>query len=157
MGDNLNANILGNTTSYIVKTGDSLYTIAKKYNTTVDELMEINHLSGTMIYPNQVLFIPKAQTSTTDTYLTKAGDTISSILDKYGIDFATFLKYNDIDRLQLLGNQLVKVSPSDRSNTMTLRGESVDDVLAKYQTSPYELLKLNESQWFSQNQKIIIR
>ena len=45
-------------THYVVKSGDSLYLIAKKYNTTVDELKKINHLYSNMIYPNQILLIP---------------------------------------------------------------------------------------------------
>ena len=45
---------------YIVKSGDSLYSIAKTFNTTVDELKSINHLYSNTIYPNQILFIPNS-------------------------------------------------------------------------------------------------
>ena len=44
---------------YKVKSGDSLYNIAKKYNLSVAELKSYNTLSDDMLYPNQILLIPK--------------------------------------------------------------------------------------------------
>lgn len=44
---------------YYVKPGDSLWKIAKKYRTTVCEIMSYNDLKDDKIYPNQQLIIPK--------------------------------------------------------------------------------------------------
>mgnify|MGYP004599762791 FL=1 len=44
---------------YYVKPGDSLWKIAKKYRTTVYEIMSYNDLKDDKIYPNQQLIIPK--------------------------------------------------------------------------------------------------
>lgn len=46
----------GNT--YTVKSGDSLWSIAKKYNVSVDELKKANNLTSNVLRINQVLFIP---------------------------------------------------------------------------------------------------
>ncbi|MCJ1656975.1 LysM peptidoglycan-binding domain-containing protein [Staphylococcus sp. NRL 16/872] len=43
---------------YTVKSGDSLYLIANKFNVSVDSLMKANNLSGYLIKPNQQLKIP---------------------------------------------------------------------------------------------------
>ena len=43
--------------SYIVKKGDTLYSIARKFNTTVDSLKRINNLSSNAISINQQLII----------------------------------------------------------------------------------------------------
>ncbi len=152
----MNTNFLNNTISYIVKTGDSLYTIAKKYNTTVEELMKINHLSSSMIYPNQVLFIPSTCNINNDTYLTKECESINDILGKFNIDYQTLVKYNDVLKLKLCANQLLKVRDNNLNSLTLSRNDSVDGILAKYQKSPYELLKLNEKEWFKENGKIII-
>ena len=152
----LNTNFLNNTISYIVKSGDSLYTIAKKYNTTVEELMKINHLSSSMIYPNQVLFIPSTCNINNDTYLTKECESINDILGKFNIDYQTLVKYNDVLKLKLCANQLLKVRDNNLNSLTLSRNDSVDGILAKYQKSPYELLKLNEKEWFKENGKIII-
>ena len=46
-------------TVYYVKPGDTLWNIAKRYRTTVDEIKEYNELKENTIYPNQALIIPK--------------------------------------------------------------------------------------------------
>ena len=44
---------------YYVKAGDTLWNIAKRYRTTVKEIMTYNELKDDKIYPNQQLIIPK--------------------------------------------------------------------------------------------------
>src|SRR5690625_1691746 len=51
--------------SYKVKSGDSLWKIAQKYNTTVSQLKKTNNLSGDIIFPKQVLETSKKNSSTT--------------------------------------------------------------------------------------------
>ncbi|MCH1625200.1 LysM peptidoglycan-binding domain-containing protein [Ferdinandcohnia quinoae] len=43
---------------YSIAKGDTLYSIAKRYNTTADALMSMNHLSNDLIQPGQVLRMP---------------------------------------------------------------------------------------------------
>ena len=44
------------TGTYIVVKGDSLYKIAKRYNTTVKKLVELNNIkNANIIYPGQIL------------------------------------------------------------------------------------------------------
>ena len=69
-----------NNNYYIVKKGDSLYSIAKKYNTSVNDLKTLNNLSTNNLNIGQVLKLPK-NTSTTDSiknisYTVQKGDTI---------------------------------------------------------------------------------
>ncbi|MBQ8293606.1 MAG: N-acetylmuramoyl-L-alanine amidase [Bacilli bacterium] len=46
-----------NTITYIVKPNDSLYEIAKKYNTTISKIKELNNLTTDTIYPGAILQI----------------------------------------------------------------------------------------------------
>ena len=64
-------------TSYTVQKGDSLYAIAKKYNTTVDTIKQLNNLTSNNLSIGQILKLPT--TSTTNTYTVKAGDTLYRI------------------------------------------------------------------------------
>mgnify|MGYP004614785375 FL=1 len=66
--------------TYIVKTGDSLWSIAKKYNITVGELKEYNNLTDNMLTINQKLLIPK--TENYETYEVVSGDSLWSIAKK---------------------------------------------------------------------------
>jgi LAS superfamily LD-carboxypeptidase LdcB len=45
--------------TYVVAPGDTLYYIAKKFNTSINTLMQINHLTGAYLDVGQVLYIPK--------------------------------------------------------------------------------------------------
>lgn len=46
-----------NATTYTVKSGDSLYSIAKKYNTTIDRLKELNNLTSNLLNIGQILIV----------------------------------------------------------------------------------------------------
>ncbi|AAO37400.1 LysM peptidoglycan-binding domain-containing protein [Clostridium tetani] len=43
--------------NYIVKSYDALWSISKKFNTSVELLKKINNLNSDTIYPNQILKI----------------------------------------------------------------------------------------------------
>ena len=43
--------------TYTVKAGDTLWSIGRMFNITVSELVELNGLNDSLIYPNQVLMI----------------------------------------------------------------------------------------------------
>lgn len=60
---------------YVVKKGDSLYSIARDNNTTVNELKTINNLTSDILTIGQTLLLPSA-TVTADTYTVQKGDTL---------------------------------------------------------------------------------
>ena len=77
--------------TYVVKKGDTLYDISSRYGVDLNILYAINGLDdGDVIYPNQDLLLP----NNVSMYLTKAGDTLSSVLDKLNYDITEFYKNN---------------------------------------------------------------
>lgn len=44
--------------TYVVVPVDTLYGIAKKFNTTVDNLKDLNNLSSNLLFVNQELLVP---------------------------------------------------------------------------------------------------
>ncbi len=50
-------------TSYTVKSGDTLFLIAQRYGITVESLRQANNLSSTALYPGQALRIPQSASS----------------------------------------------------------------------------------------------
>ncbi len=128
---------------YVVKQNDSLYMIAKKYGIDVDELKSANHLVSNMIYPNQILFIPKKKT-----IVTQSNDSVSELINKY------HLSLKDISNLKVVPNQNIPYR-ADKTHTVKVN-ECIEDILSKYQLSPLELLKLNENKILIPGEKIII-
>jgi hypothetical protein len=47
---------------YIIQPGDTLWSISIRFGVSIDDLRSLNNLSGDIIYPGQVLYIPTAQT-----------------------------------------------------------------------------------------------
>ncbi|MGB9755966.1 MAG: LysM peptidoglycan-binding domain-containing protein [Desulfurella sp.] len=60
---NENANYSLYLDHYIVKKGDTLYTIAKKFSTSVDDIISLNNLQGNEINVGETLLIPKNNTN----------------------------------------------------------------------------------------------
>ena len=84
------------TDRHIVRSGDTLGAIARRYRTSVDTLVRLNGLrSRTMIYPGQVLrvpsrggvetasAVPQAKPGETVTYVVQNGDTLFQIAKNY--------------------------------------------------------------------------
>ena len=57
-GNNSIIYLSSNYNNYVVQKGDTLYSIARKYNITVDTIKKLNNLSSNTLSINQVLIIP---------------------------------------------------------------------------------------------------
>ena len=78
--------------SYIVKKGDSLYSISREYNMTPNALALLNGIEiNDYIYPGQELMVPK---QTDNIYVVLENDTLSGILDELNIDIYELLDRN---------------------------------------------------------------
>ena len=90
-------------TYYTVNQGDTLYQIARKYNINPSLLALLNGLNmEDYIYPNQRLIIPKSGYSF---YITKDGDTLEIVRDKFNKNLEDILRYNET--IYLLPGQLM--------------------------------------------------
>lgn len=90
-------------TTYIIKKGDNLYEIARKYNTNVDVLLNANGLEkDDYLYPGQELLIPKEGISM---YVTKDGETLVEVSKKLGTTQSSLIQDNE--KIYLLPEQLI--------------------------------------------------
>ncbi|WP_330949244.1 C40 family peptidase [Virgibacillus sp. MG-45] len=116
--------------SYKVQPGDSLWTIAQKYNTSVANLKKVNSLTSDLIYPNQLLKTTatdnqtpnknnkpnnqpaKPTPSKTTTYTVKAGDTLSGIASKHKISLSELMRLNNLNSTLIYPGNVFVVSKS---------------------------------------------
>ena len=92
---------------YIVKKGDSLWSISKKYNITVDELIELNDLTTINLQIGDKLLVPKITKEET-VYTVKRGDTLWSIARDNNITVQSLKEKNNLtSNLLSIGQQLI--------------------------------------------------
>ncbi len=94
---------------YTVKSGDSLWDIARKYNTTVDEIMNSNNLKSNLLQIGQQLKIPNYKNDENQTiYIVKSGDSLWSIAKKYNTTVDELKRKNKLNSNNLkIGQQLI--------------------------------------------------
>jgi peptidoglycan endopeptidase LytF len=89
-------------TTYKVVAGDSLYKIAKQFNTTIDAIKQANNLTGDTIYIGQTLTIPVKQTTSAPsvseptTYKVVAGDSLFNIARQFNTTIDAIKQANNL-------------------------------------------------------------
>lgn len=79
--------------TYVVSKGDTLYSIAKKFNIAIDKLKSINNLTNNMLSIGQKLIIPFEEDLT---YVVKAGDTLYNIAREFNTSVSELKRLNNL-------------------------------------------------------------
>lgn len=135
------------TINYTVKSGDNLYAIARKYNTTVDEIKKLNKLASNTLSIGQVLKIPittPSQELPSETYVVQRGDSLYSIARKLGTTVDKLKNFNNLTSNLLSVGQVLKIPTSHKQTTYTVqKGDSLYSIAKKFNTSVDNLKALN--------------
>ena len=99
------------TINYVVVSGDSLYAIAKKYNTTVDEIKSLNNLTSSALSIGQILKIPSNSNGSSSyiTYVVVSGDSLYAIAKKYNTTVDEIKSLNNLTSSALSIGQSLKI------------------------------------------------
>ena len=154
---------------YTVKKGDSLYSIAQKYKTTVGDIVNLNYLKDNNLKIGQVLRIPETYTKDEDMYMpifknytVKSKDSLYSIANNNNINVDTIMKDNGLTDINLKIGQVLKIRlpddvemeecygenyiPEDiisNIDYIVKKGDSLYSIASKYNTSINAIQKLN--------------
>jgi len=139
-------NVDGDT--YIVKKGDSLYQIAKKYNMSVEELKRINNLTSNNLSIGQVLKIPQIKDNGDgNTYIVKKGDSLYQIAKKYNTSVEELKRINNLTSNNLSIGQVLEIPQikdnGDGNTYIVKKGDSLYQIAKKYNMSVEELKRIN--------------
>lgn len=115
---------------HTVRSGETLSSIAKKYNTTVASLQSLNKLKGTTIRVGQKLIVqaPASQVSSSTTrsrnnppdsshHTVKAGETLGSIASQYNCSVEDLKRWNNLSSDRIYPNQKLIVSNTGAGKT----------------------------------------
>lgn len=148
--------------TYKVIKGDTLYGIANKLDTTVDELKKINNLTSNSLSIGQILKVPvkSIDTGETELYQVQKGDTLYGIANKYGITLKELKAINNLENDSLSIGQLLKVPSglSLASSYTVSPGDTLYSIAKKFDTTVPKLKETNNltNNMLSIGQKLII-
>jgi LysM repeat protein/plastocyanin len=143
---------------YIVQWGDTLFSIAMRYGTTVQALMSANGLSGSLIYAGQTLTIPTGSAvpaaSTTIglcPYVVRPGEWVYLIARRYGASPSYLISINGLyNPDHIYPGQVLRVpcttyvQPTGPTATYVVqRGDNLFRIGIKYSTSWYAIQYAN--------------
>lgn len=111
---------------YVVKSGDTLYDIARRFNTTVAAIKEKNNLKSDTLSIGQRLIIPTAQSDVT--YIVKSGDTLYKIANNYNTTVQTLMDYNNLKSNLLSIGQVLKIPTTNVDSTVNYTVVSGDTI-----------------------------
>ena len=142
---------------YVVQKGDSLYSIAQRFNTTVDTIKRLNNLTSNTLQVGQVLIISESTISPGPsnyiTYTVKSGDSLWKIANQYNTTTATIKSLNNLSSNTLQIGQQLKIpttsssqEPSTSTNytTYTVKsGDSLWKIANQFGVSVNDIVTLN--------------
>ena len=135
--------------SYNVRKGDTLYSIASKYNTTIDEIKRLNNLTSNQLSIGQILKLPTIDL--TDTYIVKKGDTLYSIANKYNTTVDELKQLNNLSTntlsigqtLLIPSREIIEDIMTDNEFYIVKSGDTIYSIARNYNTTIDEIKSLN--------------
>ncbi|WP_445448002.1 LysM peptidoglycan-binding domain-containing protein [Enterococcus lactis] len=125
---------------YTVQSGDSVWKISNDHGITMAQLIEWNNIKNNFVYPGQQLIVSNGGSSNTGAntgntsgsnssnssssntasgtkYTVKAGDSVWSVSNKYGITMAQLIQWNNIQNNFIYPGQQLTVSNNGSTNS----------------------------------------
>ena len=163
-GNSDNSSSVDNNKYYIVKKGDSLYSIARSNNMTVDKLKSLNNLTSNILSIGQKLIISRGSNVPNNVYVVKKGDTLWSIANNFNVSVNDLKNANNKSNNSLsIGEQLIIPGKSTGENVSTTiytvkSGDNLYSIARRYNVTVNEIKSLNNlsSNLLSIGQKLSI-
>lgn len=136
----------GNDNYYVVKSGDTLWSIARKYNLSVNELKALNNLSSNVLSVGQRLIFGK---ESSNDYVVSAGDTLWAIARKFNVSVDDIKTLNNLSSNNLSIGMTLKIplysnKQNEETNVYVVKsGDSLWSIARKFNSTVDEIKSLN--------------
>ena len=113
---------------HVIEPGDTLYKLARKYDVKLFDIMRLNPYVN--VYNLQIgdeICIPTMASRPEKIYVVNEGDTISKILNTFGVDFETLARWNPTLLEVELPEGLILRMPLIQPREMSEEETEIDD------------------------------
>jgi len=144
---------------YIVQEGDTIDSIANKYNITPYILYKINMFdSDYVLSVGDSIIVPKVTSMYFDYYTIKKGDTLYRVADKYGVDYKLLALINGLNVDDYIYvNQVIAVPKNGIKYYVVNDNESLIDIANKLNLSVNDIINQNNQLYLLPDQLIVYR
>lgn len=131
------------TTTYVVKQGDNLYDLSRKFGVSVEDITELNKLKNNNLGIGDELLIPATNKHGNNNYVVKSGDTVSQIAEKFGVRTKDLKSANNLKSDRLKIGQKLYIPVQNNKSTEVVVSEDVIDVgsIEKEATQPPNVIQ----------------
>lgn len=147
---------------YIVKSGDTLWSIARNNNTTVDNIKTLNNLKNNTLTVGQRLIIKNTTGSTPNNgnyYTVVKGDSLYKIANKFNTTVDKLKTLNNLTSNTLsIGQKLLLPNNATNDIYIVKKGDSLYKIANNYNTTVSKIKSANnlKSDTLSIGQKLVI-
>ena len=146
---------LGLAQTHTVVAGDTLFELASRYGTSVEELERINSLASATIRVGQVLNVPPASdvgeaapSQGVISHTVTQGETLASVAQRYGKSEDELRRANPayadaLGDAPLATGLILYVAPAEGEVVVLRQGENILSVALKHGLTPSELARVN--------------
>lgn len=134
-----------NAKTHRVRRSESLYSISKRYGTSIKNLMAINNLKKRTIYVGQKLKLPSSslRSKVVYSYTVKSGDNLSTIASHFNTKIKNIKRLNRLARTQIFTGQVLKVPPHHLTKYVVKNGDILGSIARKNNKSITWIRKVN--------------
>ena len=141
---------------YNIEQGDTLESIARKFNTNTQTLRELNgYVDNTNIVPYNYIVVPSIKQDIFQTYIVEKGDNMYEIARKYQTNYNDLLQINGLDEDDYIyPDQEILIPAPNVKVYITKEGDTLNFVSNAFEVRPEELIKQNENLYLLPEQLI---
>jgi peptidoglycan endopeptidase LytE len=138
--------------AHIVKKGDTLLSLSKKYSIPVNELRELNNIGASKLKPGQKLTLRKTGPKT---YTVKKGDNVYKIAKRFDLDTDELKEMNALETDHLKPGQKILIEHETETNEPKTHNAILSQAFS-HSNLEEELMQASESEEHGMKDRLIL-